>query len=124
MADLRNLRVLAAAHDLCAALHEAAPHISVLKAPGLRAQLLAAADAIPANIAEAAGLGTDQQFARGLTIALGSANEVGAHLRVARTASALDVHTARRCQAKRAVVCQMLERLLRAIHARIAATAP
>ena len=122
MADLRNLRVFAAAHDLCAAIHDAAPRIKVGKAPGLRAQLLAAADAIPANIAEAAGLGTDQQFARGLTIALGSANEVGAHLRVARTVGALNEHTARRCQAKRAVVCQMLERLLRAVQSRLAIT--
>ncbi|HEY0930712.1 MAG TPA: four helix bundle protein [Gemmatimonas sp.] len=124
MADLRNLRVLAAAHDLCAAIHDAASHIRVGKVPGLRAQLLAAADAIPANIAEAAGLSSDQQFARGISIALGSANEVGAHLRVARASGALDVHTARRCQAKRAVVCQMMERLLRAIRSRIARADP
>ena len=120
MADLRNLRVLDAAHDLSSAVHEAASGLDVSKAPGLRAQLLAAVDAIPANIAEGAGLGTDQQFARGITIALGSANEVGAHLRVARTAGALDERTARRCQAKRAVVCQMLERLLQAIRSRVA----
>ncbi|WP_337170018.1 four helix bundle protein [Gemmatimonas aurantiaca] len=120
MPDLRNLRVLAAAHDLSAAVHEAASGLDVSKVPGLRAQLLAAVDAIPANISEGAGLGTDQQFARGISIALGSANEVGSHLRVARASEALDERTVRRCQAKRAVVCQMLERLLRVVRSRLA----
>jgi four helix bundle protein len=79
-----------------------------------------AAQSIPANLSEGAGQGTDPQFLRGVNIAIGSANELGAHLRRAKARAALDPITIQKCEVRRIAICKMLESLARAIEERIA----
>ncbi len=93
-------------------------------APGIRGQLLRATSSISANIAEAAGLGSQANFLRQLRIALASANEVGSHLRVLRSSGALDGLTTARLDATRRVVCKMLVSLIAVIESRLAEEAP
>jgi four helix bundle protein len=50
----------------------------------LRDQLAEASDRIPSNMSEGFGQGTDRHFAHFLGIARGSANEIQAHLKVAK----------------------------------------
>jgi four helix bundle protein len=120
MADLRNLRVYEAAEDLAANIDRAAALIETLRAPGLRSQMQRAAESIPANLAEGAGLRTDPQLLRGVHIALGSANELGQHLVRAKKRGALDPITVARCESKRVVVCKMLSSLAQTVERRIA----
>jgi four helix bundle protein len=120
MNDLRNLRVLDASYVLVTLVHAASRTLDVTVTPGLRAQLLRAVDAVPANITEGARQATRAQFARYLRIALGSADECGAHLKVAYLAEALDLVTYRRCQSTRGVLCKMLTQLLRSVEAQAA----
>jgi four helix bundle protein len=56
----------------------------------LRTQLASASAAVPANVAEGFGQQTDRQFVRYLYIARGSAQEVRAHLAVARGRGYID----------------------------------
>jgi len=118
MADSRNLRVLHAAEDFAAAVMLTSRLIDAARAPGLRGQLVRAAAAVPANIAEAAHLGTDPNFRRQLRLALASANESTSHLRILMRTGALDPVEGLRCMGKGAVVCRMLVRLIRAIDER------
>lgn len=115
MADSRQLRVLDAAEDMAATVFGALEHIEARRAPGVRGQLVRAAAAVAANIAEAANLGTDANFKRQLRLSLASASETGSHLRILRRTGALDPISAARCEAKRTVVCKMLVGLIRRI---------
>ena len=114
MSDPRNLRVLEAALQFAAAVHEHIDTFDITRAPRVRAQLLRAADSVPANIAEGAR-GTRVQRQNYFRIARGSADEVGVHLRVARNAGAIAEQRYWSCENKRVVVCKMLTRLLRAL---------
>jgi four helix bundle protein len=118
MSDSSNLRVLGAAEDFAAHVQQAMNRIDDWRVPGERAQLLRASASVPANIAEAARLGTDANMARQLRIALASAEECGVHLRLIHQARALDPLTIKRCQIKLATVSKMLYGLIRAIEER------
>ena len=118
MSDSRNLRVLDAAEDLAATVLSTVASIDGFKAPGVRGQLVRSIAAVPANIAEAANLGTDPNFKRQLRLSLASANEAGSHLRVLARTGALGRPLIFRCEAKRIVVCKMLVSLLRAVEER------
>lgn len=113
MPDSRRLRVLDAAEDFAAVTLQAAQHVRAYQAPGVRGQLVRAAASVAANIAEAAGLGTDRNFKRQLRLALGSANECGSHLRILERTGALDPRIRATCESKRVVVCKMLNSLIR-----------
>jgi four helix bundle protein len=115
MSDSRNLRVLDAAEDLAATVIQAAQRIDTDRVPAVKGQLVRAASAIAANIAEASNLGTDPNFKRQLRLALSSANETGSHLRIIKRTNALDPITTARCQSKLSVVCKMLSNLIRAV---------
>ena len=82
MQDYTRLLVWQRARSLTVAVHEATRTISPRSAPGLRAQLLRAAMSIGATIAEGAGRDSRPDFARFLTMAIGSASEVEHHLTV------------------------------------------
>ena len=97
-----------------AAVHQHVDTFDVTRAPRIRAQLLRAADSVPANIAEGAR-GTRVQRQNYFRIARGSADEVGVHLRVARNSGAVADATYWQCENKRVVVCKMLTRLLRVL---------
>lgn len=118
MVDSRNLRLLHAAEDYAVMVMRAARGIDASRAPGLRGQLVRSAAAVPANIAEAAQLGSDANFRRQLRLALASASESTSHLRLLMRAGALDPGEGTRCTGKAAVVCRMLVNLIRAIDER------
>jgi len=107
-------RVLAAALVLASSIHEASTTV-IGWSPGLRSQLQRAADAIAANIAEGSRQTSPRQRCRYLEIALGSADEVGVHLRFAVDRRCITKRDFLRCEAQRVVVCRMLIGLLRAI---------
>jgi four helix bundle protein len=118
MSDSRNLRVLDAAEDCAAAVLVAMRFVDARRAPGVRGQLVRSATAVPANIAEASNLGTDPNFRRQLRLALASANESASHLRLLIRTGALHERSGTTCLAKVAVVCRMLQRLIRVIDER------
>ena len=118
MTDSRDLRVLDAAEELAASVMEAMRDVDASRAPGVRGQLVRAVTAVPANIAEAANLGTDPNFRRQLRLSLASANESASHIRILRRTGALAPQTADKCLNKLSLVCRMLVRLIRAIDER------
>lgn len=115
MADSRNLRVLDAAYHLVSTVHAASDRLDVDRVPGLRNQLLRATDAVPANVAEGARRTSRAEFARYLRIALGSADEVGTHLRIAWNAKALETSDFHASERLRVTVCRMLHHLIRSL---------
>ncbi len=84
MTDHTKLFVWQRSHELAIAVHQTSATMVTRAAPGLRAQLCRASAAIPANIAEGCGQEHATQFARFLTIAIASTNEVENHLAFAR----------------------------------------
>ena len=80
MQDFRNLAVWQKAHRLTLAVYRASRSFPKEEMFGLTSQLRRAASAIGANIAEGCGRGSDADFGRFLTIAMGSACEVENHL--------------------------------------------
>ncbi len=115
MTDTRNLRVLDAAYVLVEQVHATARMVPARDLPGWHDQILRAVQSVPANIAEGARRGTRRQFAHQLRVALGSAEEVGVCLRVARAAGALSPIDRATCETKRVVVCKMLWHLIRRV---------
>jgi four helix bundle protein len=89
MRDHTKYHVWRRAIDIAAAVHRASESINPRAVPGLRSQLRRAAASIPANISEGAAQQTDAQFARFVTIALASLQEVENHLAFARSMGAL-----------------------------------
>ncbi|MCU0647854.1 MAG: four helix bundle protein [Gemmatimonadaceae bacterium] len=76
-------------HALALTVHATTRRIRDKTYPGLASQLRRAAGSIPANIAEGAALRSDPQFARHLNSAFASAQELEAHLELARDIGAL-----------------------------------
>jgi four helix bundle protein len=76
MQDFRKLVVWQKAHELTMQLYIETKKFPKDELYGITAQLRRAATSIAANIVEGAGRKTKTEFARFLTIALGSANEV------------------------------------------------
>ena len=90
MRDFRKLIAWQKAHALAVCIHRIADHADFASAPGLRSQLLRAADSVPANIAEGAGKPSELDFARFLEIALGSAREIDNHVTLATALGCID----------------------------------
>ncbi len=101
-----------AARALSFAVHEAADDLVARRSPGVRNQLLRAAASVPANIAEGEQQSSNAQALHFLRIALGSTDEVGAHLDTAADAGALSPRRYTACQGTRRVVRVMLQRLI------------
>ncbi|MBL0940486.1 MAG: four helix bundle protein [Gemmatimonadaceae bacterium] len=120
MNDTRNLRVLDEAYALVKAVHALARKVSDAAMPGWRDQVLRAVDSIPSNIAEGARRGTRKQFAHQLRAAMGSAEEVGVCLRIARAAGTISPVERAHCEGKRLVVSKMLWHLIRRVDEQIA----
>jgi four helix bundle protein len=80
VSNYRRLTVWQRAQALSIAVHIAAREFPSQGAPGLRSQLLRAIAAIPANLAEGAGQGSDVHYLKFVDIAIGSANEAENHL--------------------------------------------
>ena len=83
MQDFRDLVVWQKSHRLTLTVYK-------LSLFGLTSQTRRAASSVPANIAEGCCRGSDQDFARFLQIAMGSASELEYHLPLARDLDYMD----------------------------------
>lgn len=84
MQDFRKLKVWSKAHNLTLQIYEGTKTFPKSEAFGLIAQIRGAASSIGSNIAEGCGRKGDAEFARFLSIALGSASELEYRLLLAR----------------------------------------
>jgi four helix bundle protein len=111
MYPLHRLEVYAQARDLTLACYVAGSSVCDRD---LRSQLLRAARAIPANIAEGAGSESQAVFARYIAIALASVKETECHLQVASDAGLLapEQHAALKSK-----LDNLAPRLVRLLHA-------
>ena len=119
MRDFQKLIAWQKAHAFAIAAHREAPPAGFRSAPGLRSQLLRAANSISSNIAEGAGKRTDGEFARYLDIALGSAREVDNQLMLARALQCVDSLTADKLLVDLDEVKRILYALARAVRRRM-----
>jgi four helix bundle protein len=92
MADFKKLQVWQKAHALALSANTSAGRIRGATYSSLRSQLVRAAMSIDANIVEGRGQRTDKEFARYLSIAINSTNELESHLIMARDIGAMGVH--------------------------------
>src|SRR5689334_9572444 len=76
MSDFKRLAVWKASHDLVLKIYQQTGSFPRHELFGLTGQMRRAAVSIPANIAEGRGRDTDREFARFITMSLGSVNEL------------------------------------------------
>ena len=96
MRNPHDLLIYQRADPFALDVHHACERLPTRRAPGLRAQILEAADSIPSNIAEGCGRDTDRQLAHFISISIASANELESHLRRASALSLLNARKADR----------------------------
>jgi four helix bundle protein len=118
MANHEHLKVWQRAQALSIDMHRAAARFRPGVAPGLRPQLLRAVASIPANIAEGLGQGTDAQFAHGIGVAIGSANEAQTHLGLARALGMIPPAEGARMDQELNEIRRMLYGLRKSLHTR------
>jgi four helix bundle protein len=83
MQDFKKLTVWKKSHLLTVDIYEVTTAFPKSEIYGLTSQIRRACVSIPANIAEGCCRGTDAEFSRFLTMALGSASELEYHLLLA-----------------------------------------
>jgi four helix bundle protein len=88
--DFKKLKVWERSYGLTLAVYEATATFPREEMYGLTSQIRRSCAAIPANIAEGCGRGSNSDLARFLQIALGSATELECHLLLACDLSLLD----------------------------------
>ena len=103
------------ARSFAVAVHEATRSINGADAPGLRTQIRKAALSISATIAEGAGRDTRKDFARFLSMANGSANEIEQHLVQADDLAVMDGNATQRLIGQVTEIRRMLYGLRRAL---------
>jgi len=84
MQNFRNLEVWSCAHRVTCLLYARTKSFPREETYGLTSQIRRSAGSIGANIAEGCGRGSDQDFARFLQMAMGSASELEYHLLLAK----------------------------------------
>ncbi|HEX6575343.1 MAG TPA: four helix bundle protein [Gemmatimonadaceae bacterium] len=89
MADFRKLEVWQKAHSLVLSVNDVADTIRGAEYTSLRSQIVRAVMSIDANIVEGRNQPTDRKFAQYVRIAINSANELEAHLIMARDIGAM-----------------------------------
>lgn len=89
MQDFTKLRVWQLGGEIALEVIAALPARTGRVIPGLRTQAIRAATSVPANIAEGCSRESRQEFLHFVEIALGSHNELDAHLRVAGSAGVI-----------------------------------
>jgi four helix bundle protein len=90
MRDFKQLKVWERSHRLTLAVYKATAGFPREELYGLKSQVRRSCAAVPANIAEGCGRGTNADLARFLQIALGSASELEYHLLLAQELSFLN----------------------------------
>lgn len=118
MQDYTKLLVWERARALTVSMDEVCRSFDRQAAPGLRAQLMRATMSISANVAEGAGRESRTEFARFVTIAIGSTSEVIHHLVVAEDLALLDRIVAARLIDRATELRRMLFGLRRALLAK------
>ena len=121
MQDFKKLRVWHLAQDLSVEVIEALSGPAVRRVPGLRSQSVRAANSIAANLAEGCARPNRAEFLRFVGIAIGSANELEAHLGLARRAIILSAEIHANLEERLNLVRRMLISLMRALEQQIAA---
>ena len=96
MQDHSKLLVWQRARSLTVIVSETSRSFKSGEAPGLRSQLMRATMSISATIAEGAGRESRRDFARFVSMAIASANEVENHLQTARDLGVMDEDSHRR----------------------------
>jgi len=86
---------------------------------GLTTQLRRAATSIGANLAEGCGRRSNNEMARFIKIALGSASELDHHLLLCRDLDFLKNEDYQRCERELTLICKMLAALLSTIEEEI-----
>jgi four helix bundle protein len=84
MRNFRDLNVWAKAHTMTLDVYRATAAFPKSELYGLTSQLRRACVSIEANLAEGCGRRSNNEFARFIRIAMGSATEVECHLMIAR----------------------------------------
>jgi four helix bundle protein len=84
MRNFRDLKVWSKAHALTLEVYRATADFPKSELYGLISQLRRASVSIEANLAEGCGRRSNNEFARFIRIAMGSATEVECHLMIAR----------------------------------------
>ncbi len=84
MGDFRRLEAWQKSRELAADLNRLLPAGALRAHPGMRAQILRAADSIPSNLAEGCAKDSRLELARFAETAYGSAKEVLSHLILCR----------------------------------------
>ena len=84
MPNFRKLDVWHKAHLLALSAYQLAGDLPDSERYGLVSQIRRSAASIPANIAEGAGRRSDRDYARFVSIAMGSSNELDYHLQLVR----------------------------------------
>lgn len=118
MQDYRKLIAWQRAHALTLAVHRVMGGARSAGIPGLAAQILRSAAAVPANIAEGCGRRTNAELARFLDIALASVIELDYHFLLARDLGVLHSSSHRALEADLISVRRLIIALLRAVRIR------
>lgn len=120
MQDFTKLRVWQLGGEIALEVIAALPARTGRTIPGLRTQAIRAATSVPANIAEGCSRGSRQEFLHFVEIALGSHNELDAHLRVAASAGLISAFRYAAIRSDLDLQRRMLISLARTLQRRIA----
>lgn len=115
MGGFKKLAVWQAAHELVLELYQVTSALPASEKYGITSQVRRAAVSIPANIAEGCGKLGDREFARYLSISLGSATEVEYYLILMRDLNLVTHETSCRVQFRVQRVQAMLASLNRKV---------
>ncbi len=117
MRDFRELKVWERSHRLTLAAYEVTATFPKEELYGLTSQTRRSCAAIPANIAEGCGRGSNVDLARFLQIALGSASELEYHLLLAHELSFLKPRDYKRLIGEVAEIKRMLTSFINGLKA-------
>ena len=115
MATHRDLKVWQLAQQLAADIYELTRGAATAQEPNLVDQVRRSALSIGANIAEGRALGSNAQFRRHLSIALGSAAETDSHIDALLSTGVVDALRALELRDSTATVQRMIIALQRKI---------
>lgn len=120
MQDFKKLRVWQLAAEVALKVIEVLPPRASRKVPGLRSQAIRAATSVTANLAEGCSRQTRVELLRFVEIALGSHNELDAHLRLGLDAGVIAERDYTKLKGDLDLVRRMLLSLMRTLQRRAA----
>ena len=115
MQDFRKLKVWEKAHQFVVTIYRESNRFPDDEKYGLTSQIRRAAASIPTNIAEGCGRNSNPDFARFLSIAMGSASEVEYQIILATDLDYISVETSRSLETGLLEIKRMLNSLLQKV---------